>query len=47
MQNLAWAIPLLKAIFAWDVVDVFRDLVTKDIPRAFGGSPFEVFRTFW
>ena len=33
-RNLLWFIPLLKAVFAWDVVTCFQDLILKDIPKA-------------
>jgi len=35
-RSLIRIIPMLKAAFAWDVVTLSQDLLTKDIPRAFG-----------
>jgi hypothetical protein len=45
-RNLIWIIPMLKAAFAWDVVTLSQELVSKDIPRAFG-SLQAAKRTFW
>ena len=44
MRYFVWAIPLLKAMFAWDVVVIFKSLVMTDIPKAFG-SPKKAWHT--
>jgi hypothetical protein len=45
-RNLMWLVPLLKAMFAWDVVTCFQDLLTKDIPKSFK-SRQAVKNTLW
>ena len=44
-RSFVWAIPLLKAAFAWDVVGVVRGLLMQDIPHEFN-TPKKMWRTF-
>ena len=46
VRYFVWAIPLVKAMFAWDVLVIFKSLVMTDIPRAFG-SPKKAWHTIW